>query len=260
MKKLGFALGAGGSRGCAHIGFLKAMEEEGIRPDFVAGTSMGSVVGACYALGMSPTEMEDEVKKLKMSDILDLSINPLNNGGILRSEKLLKKLRQYIGEVKFNDLTMPFKCVATDLITGKSVVLQGDADVAKSVSASSSIPGVFKPVKLGNQLLVDGGITCRVPVKTVRKMGAKVVVAVDVLGKVRPNDKNYNMFSVLLRSFDICDSELVKYKLGRQRPDLYLEPELGNMSQYKFKDIALAIEKGYELGKANAPKIKELIK
>ena len=122
MKKLGFALGAGGSRGCAHIGFLKAMEEEGIRPDFVAGTSMGSVVGACYALGMSPTEMEDEVKKLKMSDILDLSINPLNNGGILRSEKLLKKLRQYIGEVKFNDLTMPFKCVATDLITGKSVI------------------------------------------------------------------------------------------------------------------------------------------
>jgi NTE family protein len=155
---------------------------------------------------------------------------------------------------------MPFKCVATDLITGKSVVLQGDADVAKSVSASSSIPGVFKPVKLDEYLLVDGGITCRVPVNTVRKMGAKVVVAVDVLGKIRPNDKNYNMFSLLLRSFDICDSELVKYKLGRQRPDLYLEPELGNMSQYKFKDIALAIEKGYELGKANAPKIKELIK
>ena len=89
---MGFALGAGGSRGVAHIGFLKAMEEEGIKPDFIAGTSMGSVVGACYARGLTIDKMQRIVKELKFSDIFDLSLNPISNGALLRSQKMHKLL------------------------------------------------------------------------------------------------------------------------------------------------------------------------
>lgn len=258
-KKLGFALGAGGSRGVAHIGFLKAMEEEGIFPDYISGTSMGSVVGACYASGMKPDQMKEAVLKLKMSDIFDLSLNPVGTGALLRSQKLQKKLRQYLKNKTFDDLKIPFKCVATDLISGRAELLGGEKDVVTCVAASSTIPSVFKPIQMDDKLLVDGGVTCRVPIRTVREMGAEIVVGVDVLGKVRPNDRKYNMIGVLLRMFDIADCELVKYKVGRQRPDLYIEPDLGNMVQFKFKDIPWAIEKGYETGKEYAPKIKELL-
>jgi NTE family protein len=93
-KKLGFALGAGGSRGVAHIGFLKAMEENGIVPDYISGCSMGSVVGACYAMGMSPDQMMEEVSKLKFTDIFDLSLDPFRNGALLRAKKMHKKLKR----------------------------------------------------------------------------------------------------------------------------------------------------------------------
>ena len=258
-KKLGFALGAGGSRGCAHIGFLKAMEESGIRPDYISGTSMGSVVGACYSAGMTPNQMIEAVKKLKLSDIFDLSFNPLGSGALLRSEKMLNKLKQFLGEKTFEDLIIPFRCVATDLVKGKSVVFSGKRTVAECVAASSTIPSVFRPVTMDDMVLVDGAVTCRVPIHTVREMGAEVVIAVDVLGKIRPSDKKYNLLSVLLRTFDIADSELTRYKTGRQRADMFLEPDLGDMNQYKFKDIAMAIEKGYELGHEHAEHIKELI-
>ena len=260
-KKLGFALGAGGSRGVAHIGFLKAMEEEGITPDFIAGSSMGSVVGACYSRGLSTEKMQSIVKKLKFSDILDLSLNPIKNGALLRSQKMRKQLEKYIGAIKFSDLKIPFSCVATDMITGKSIVLADkDDDVCTSVVASSSIPSIFKPVQKDDMVLVDGGVFCRVPVNEVRDMGADVVIAVDVLGGVKKCDKKYNVFTVMSRLFEISDCEMVKYKRKEQNYDLYLEPDLGDMSQYKFKDIDFAIEKGYEIGKANAQKIKELLK
>ena len=258
-KKLGFALGAGGSRGVAHIGFLKAMEEEGIVPDFISGTSMGSVVGSCYASGMTPDQMKDAVIKLKLSDIFDLSLNPVGSGALLRSQKLQKKLKQFLGNKTFNDLKIPFRCVATDLLSGKAIILSGDKKVVNCVAASSTIPSVFKPIQMDDMLLVDGGVTCRVPIRTVREMGADVVVGIDVLGKVRPNDRKFNLISLLFRMFDICDCELVKYKTEKQNPDLFIEPDLGNMVQFKFKEIPWAIERGYETGKEYAPKIKELI-
>ncbi len=259
-KKLGFALGAGGSRGVSHIGFLRAMEEEGIKPDFISGTSMGSVVGACYAKGLTVERMTNIVKKLKASDIFDLSLNPLGGAALLRSQKMRKKIGQYLGKTKFSALHIPFTCVATDLISGKKVVLgDGGDEVCEAVVASSSIPFVFKPVAKENNLLVDGGVLERVPVEAVRDMGAQVVIAVDVLGEIRDCDKKYNIFSLLSRMFEITDNEITELKKKKQKADLYLLPELGNMSQYKIKDIDFAIEQGYKLGKANADKIKKLL-
>ncbi len=259
-KKLGFALGAGGSRGVAHIGFLRAMEEEGIVPDFVSGCSMGSVVGSCYAKGYTTKHMEEIIKKLKFSDLLDLSLAPIKNGALLRSKKMKKKLQQYLGKTTFGELKIPFSCVAADLISGEVAVLgEKDDEVCQAVVASSSIPTIFKPIQMGEKLLVDGGVLCRVPIDTVRNMGADVIVAVDVLGKVRKCDKKYNVFTIMTRTFDIADCELTKKTIKEKHPDLFIEPDLGDMNQYKFKDIDFAIQKGYETGKAYADKIKRLI-
>ncbi len=259
-KKLGFALGSGGSRGVAHIGFLRAMEEAGIVPDFISGCSMGSVVGSCYAKGYTTHHMEQIVKRLKFSDLFDLSLVPIQNGAILRSKKMQKKLHQYLGKTTFGELKIPFSCVATDVISGKLVVLKDkDVDVCSAVAASSSIPTIFKPLELEDKLLVDGGVLCRVPVDAVKSMGADVVVAVDVLGKIRRCDKKFNMFSLMWRTFDIVDCEFTKISMREHKPDLFIEPDLGDMNQYKFKEISMAIEKGYEIGKANVDKIKQLI-
>lgn len=259
-KKLGFALGSGGSRGVAHIGFLRAMEEAGIVPDFISGCSMGSVVGSCYAKGYTTHHMEQIVKRLKFSDLFDLSLAPIQNGAILRSKKMQKKLHQYLGKTTFAELKIPFSCVATDVIGGELVVLNDkDAEVCSAVVASSSIPSIFKPVQMKDKLLIDGGVLCRVPVNAVKSMGADVVVAVDVLGKIRKCDKKFNVFTLMWRTFDIVDCEFTKISMREHKPDLFIEPELGDMNQYKFKDIDMAIEKGYEIGKAYVDKIKQLI-
>ncbi len=259
-KKLGFALGSGGSRGVAHIGFLKAMEENGVKPDYIVGCSMGSVVGSCYSIGMSADQMYKIVIKLKFSDIFDLSINPYHNGALLAAKKMRKQLEKYLKDCTFNQTVIPFRCVATDLITGKTYVFHGDDLLVDGVSASSSIPGVFKPVEYKEMVLVDGGVKCRVPIDEVRDMGAEVVVAVDVLGKLRENKKKYNVFSVMIRSFEIADEEITRNREKHQQPDLFLEPDLGDMVMYKFKDLDKAYQKGYELGLEYVDKIKELIK
>ena len=167
-KKLGFALGAGGSRGVAHIGFLKAMEEAGIKPDYITGTSMGAIIGACCAKGYSADFMLEEVKKLSLVDLLDFSFNPLMNAALLRAQKMHKKLAEYIDDdYTFNQLDIPFRCVAVDLVTGNPVVFKGEDKVCEAIVASSTIPGVFKPVEKDDMLLVDGGLKCRLPVNEV---------------------------------------------------------------------------------------------
>ncbi len=260
-KKLGFALGAGGSRGVAHIGFLKAMDEEGIKPDFIAGTSMGSIVGACYCAGYTPDFMIDEILKLKMSDIFDLSLNAVKDGALLKAQKMRKKLSSYFTEKKtFDELDIPFRCVAVNLVNGQMVIFSGKDDVAESIATSSTIPGVFKPVLKAGMVLVDGGIKCRVPIDTVRDMGAEVVIAVDVMSELRTGKERYHYAGLMLRTFEVMDDEITKMKIKKQKPNLYLVPELGDMSQFKFKDLQFAFEQGYKLGKENAKKIKKLIK
>ena len=259
-KKLGFALGAGGGRGIAHIGFIKAMEEANIKADFVAGTSMGSIVGACYSAGYSADFMMDELKKMSMSDIFDLSFNPFGNGALLRAQKMRKKIETYFTDFPtFKDLKTPFECVAVDLWSGETKVFTDDDDIAESVASSCTIPGVFKPIEKNGMMLVDGGIKCRVPVDVVRDMGADVIVAVDVLGDVRKQSKKYNLITLMLRTFDVMDADLTKHKLDVQKPDVLLVPDLGDMDPYKFKNFDFAFNVGYELGKANVKKIKRAL-
>ena len=188
MAKICFVLGAGGARGISHVGFLQAMEENGVKPDFIAGCSMGSVVGACYANGMSPKRMMEVVKGLKMSDIADASLFPFNKQSLLRSVKLRKKLSEVIGGAQFKDIKIPFECIAADIVSGEVVILK-EGDVLEAVHASSAIPGIFKPIEKDGKILVDGGAFMALPLNCVKDFNADVVVVVDVLG----NLKNINL-------------------------------------------------------------------
>ena len=259
-KKLGLALGSGGARGVAHVGFLQALEEEGIRADCVTGCSMGSVVGACYCAGVPLDTIKQRVLKLKLSSIASLNVAPFQANGLLRMNKARKLLLEYIGEKKFGELDIPFACVATDLESGKLVTLS-KGNVVDAVIASSSIPGAFTPAVIDGVQLVDGGILERVPTSPLRRMGAQVVVAVDVLGDLTVKKATGHLVDTLLRCIDIMDTRAtMRKRRGRASSvDLWLEPELGGMDQYKVKNLSFALDKGYELGKKYAPKIKELI-
>ena len=200
-KKLGLALGSGGSRGVTHLGVLKALEEEGIRPDYIAGCSMGSVVGACYANGMTVERMLSTVRKLKTVHLMDFAVLPEPRPGFFKGEKMQNLLLKNIGDVTFDELTIPFCCVATDLLSGQTILLN-KGKVAPCVRASSSIPIIFKPLEMDGMMLVDGGVLCRVPTEQVKAMGADVVIAVDALvNSYVPVKEVKGMIAMILRMF-----------------------------------------------------------
>ena len=259
-KKLGFALGAGGSRGVAHIGFLKAMEEEGLRPDLIAGSSMGSIVGACYAKGMTAEEMRKVVMQLRTGDIVDLGILPLNTLGLMKWNKVRRMITGLLDDADFTDLKIPFSCVAVDLRSAKLHTFSSGS-VVDAVLASSSAPTLFRPVEKDGKLFIDGSVLCRVPVRQVREMGAQVIVAVDVLGACKPIEKVPNIMSLISRVYELMDSSITaaEHRRCRRYVDLWLEPDLGDMVQFTFKKLDFAMDAGYAMGKEYAPKIRELI-
>ncbi len=258
MKKLGLALGSGGSRGVAHVGFLKALEESGIKPDYICGCSMGSVVGAAYAAGLSPEYIWGIVEKLRLLDF----ISPTRQrGGLFSTKKMRALLQKHIGDIAFEELKIPFRCIAVDMIAQKTVEFSS-GNLLDGVVASSSIPAVFHPTVKDGMRLVDGGILERVPVPQVKAMGADVVVAVDVLGQKQCKEDSPRTLGALLEMIDLMDN----YRTKRRRQenadiiDFWIEPDLGDMSQYSLKNVRLAYEKGYEIGMEYAPKVKKALK
>ncbi len=260
-KTLGLALGAGGARGVAHIGVLKALEEEGIKPDFIAGVSMGAVVGGCYASGMTIDEMKNIVLQLKKSDLIDIGPAFISRMSILRSKKVANLLSSYLGNKFIEDLQIPFRCVATDLYSGKPYVFE-EGPVSLAVQASSTMPGILRPIEHGGRLFVDGSCLCRVPTRVVKDMGADVVISVDVLSNTsEPVDKLGNIISLLLRVFDVMDSQQTALIADRDGDicDLRLAPPMKGMSQYAIKDLDRAYDEGYDMAKQNMQKIKEIL-
>lgn len=260
-KKLGLALGSGGARGIAHIGFLQALEEVGVKADCVTGCSMGAIVGACYCAGVSMEKMKEVALSLKLSRIAALNISPLKNNGLFRMTKAKNLMEELLGEKTFEELEIPFCCVATDLEAGKIVELT-QGSVIDAALASGTLPGVFTPASIGKyKTLIDGGVLERVPTKELKTMGAEVIVAIDVLGDLMVKNINGNLVDTLLRCIDIMDTRATqrKKRARSQYIDLWLEPDLGAMDQYKVKNLEFAYEKGYELGVENRDKIIELI-
>lgn len=188
-REIGLVLGGGGARGLAHLGVLRVFQREQIPVSHIVGTSMGGLVGALYAAGLPLDDVEEEVTRLsRFTEQLKLvDINISASGLSVRGRRIYNLLADLLGpELTFSDLKLPFAAVATDIRSGRDVVLQGGL-VIDAIRATISIPGVFMPVDLGDYRLVDGGVLDNVPVDVARRMGAHPVVAVDVLPSFSQN-------------------------------------------------------------------------
>ncbi len=177
---VGVALSSGGARGSAHIGVLRVLEENGIVPDMIAGTSMGAYVGAAYACGASLDDLEDEWRSTSFLRAARTLLPTLPWSGWTSGGEIVRMLRRSLGTKTFRELERPFAAVATDLESGAPYVVT-DGSLVDAVRASLSVPGLFTPVWLNDHLLIDGGVSDPLPLSVVREMGADVVIAVDVL-------------------------------------------------------------------------------
>lgn len=177
QPKIGLALGAGSARGWAHIGVIKALEAHGIRPQVIAGTSIGALVGASYATG-NLDELAEWVTTLSWQQVVSY-LDPSFSGGLIAGKKLFDFFRTHYEDCDIEQLAVPFGAVATDLDTGQEVWLQ-KGSVLKAVRASIALPGIFTPVQLDERWLLDGGLVNPVPISLCRAMGAEIVIAVDL--------------------------------------------------------------------------------
>ncbi len=249
-RKIGLALSGGGARGAAHLGVLKVLEREGIRPDYVVGVSAGSVVGAGYCAGLSVAKMEESALNLQWSKLGRLVRPRL---GFFDSQRLEDYVTEVIGDLQFSDLSIPFAAVAVDILTSRLVVLK-EGSVARAVRASCALPGIFTPVERGDQLLIDGGTINNLPVSVVREMGAEYVIAVDLLPP--PQDRHpkpNNLFELWSLSF---------YTLLRathaegQEADCLITPAVGSYSIFEFPKMQEMVAKGVEAAEAKIDQIK----
>jgi NTE family protein len=239
-KSVGLALGGGAARGFAHIGVLKVLHEEGIRPAFVAGTSVGSLVGSLYCAGYEWYEIRDITGKLRWKDLVQITFP---RKGLVKTENMEKLARELLGGKTFADLPIPFKAVTVDLSRGEEYVI-GEGPVAPAVRASSSIPGIFEPLIQDDRVLVDGGVMNGVPADVVRDMGADVVIAVDLNGENRGYHPPDTLLDIILQSFmQMVRNNSLK---GSEFSDYLIQPDLTNFSYYNLSQVEPCIEKGEE--------------
>ena len=258
--KIGLALGSGGAKGFAHIGVLRALEKMGVQPDIITGSSMGAIVGACYALGVGVNAMAKTVTELSTKKLLDVKLP--NNYGFVKGERAHNLIREFLHieegkELSFNDCKIPFGCVAANL-SEPEVVYLTEGDLLKSVRASYSINGVFQAVEIDGKKLTDGGILCRVPVKLAMEMGADIVIAVDCVGKTQPVDLESNKYiDTIVRIFSIMDYEISKHEMATA--DCLISIDQPEVSIIKIKNVEEGILAGYTATKNKEKDIKDLI-
>lgn len=248
-RNIALALGGGSARGIAHIGVLKVLERERIPVDMIVGTSMGALVGAAYCTGVSLQHMEERSGNFTMRKLLDPTVPKL---GILAGDKLEGIIRELIGPKTFADCRIPLAVVTMDIETAEEVVYRS-GDLIKVIRASCSWPGVFNPVRMGNRLLVDGGIKHSVPAKIARDLGADYVIAVDV-GFCIKQAKIDNIIQMIVQSFQVTGEELNRYQ--SREADAVIKVDLPDIDQAAFHRAREMIVKGSAAADAAVGKIK----
>ncbi len=242
--KIGLALGSGGAKGFAHLGALKAFEENGIEFDMVAGTSIGSVVGAFYSAGYSATDIMELLKRIDYNEIKNFFMIKMDTSG------LFKVIDREIGSMNIEELKKPFKAVATHLESGKEKVFSSGS-VATALCASSSIPPFFKPVVVDGERYIDGAYVNSIPADLVREMGADYVVGIDLSTQdAKPS---------LLKKFFPTYKSGVKEpsSKGYQFSDTILHPDLNDYSSITFWRGNEMYDIGYQHALSFIPKIKQ---
>lgn len=253
MTKIGLALGSGGLRGMAHLGVLQVLEEENIPIDYVAGCSIGSVVGALYCSGQPMDMLIKLAKEIKTRHVLDFSVPKM---GIFSGDKILELMNLLTKQCDFEQLKTPLNIVATDLHKGESVVLKSGL-VSKAVRASISVPGIFVPYELNGAVLVDGAVLNPTPADIAFSMGADVVIAVD-LSQALTNFPLNNMFDIIIKSIDIMENELIKNKQADSNVIL-LRPNVAHIPPSSFAHIEESIALGRKSAQEMLPELYRLL-
>ena len=249
--KLGLALGGGAARGFAHIGVIQVLEENGIQPDMVVGTSAGSLVAAFYASGKTGAQLQWLADSMDESQLTDWTV-PFFSRGMLRGEALGRYVNSQLNGAKIEDLKIPLGIVATDLQTGDGILFRR-GDIATAVRASSAVPSVFEPVRIGNKDYVDGGLVSPVPVRYARQMGADIVIAVDISS--RPEDaKTTDMLKVLLQTFSIMGKSISQLEMAQA--EVVVRPALPDVGSAEFTARKKSIEAGRAAMKLALPALK----
>lgn len=251
VPRLGLALGGGAARGFAHVGVIQVLEQNGIRPDLVVGTSAGSMVAAMYASGKTAAELEATALSMEEATLTDWSL-PIMGRGMLRGEALTRYVRQAVGGKLLENMSIPVGVLATDLATGQGVLFRR-GDAAQAVRASSAVPGVFSPVHITGRDYVDGGLVAPVPVRYARDMGAEVVLAVDISSAPQGNSAAGNV-QVLLQTFAIMGQSINRHELAGA--DVVLRPALVGVGSADFSARLRAIEAGRAAMQAALPQLR----
>jgi NTE family protein len=240
--KIGLALGGGCAYGYAHVGVIKVLEANGIRPDFIAGTSVGSLIGGLYASGLTIEEVEKIAREFKWQEVMNIT---LPTEGLASLDKIKTFIDKHVRTHEIEDSKIKFGAIATNLLDGKERVFD-DGPFADAIRASCSMPGIFTPAIYDDGVYVDGGITDNVPINAVKNMGADFIIAVDITAKAKSNViKNHDIFNILWQSFSLMIQEIA-VKGSYKDADFVIQPDVKNFSPF---DLALSdriIKKGEE--------------
>jgi len=283
--KIGLALGGGGARGIAHIGVLKVLKKNGVMPDFIAGTSMGAIIGAMYCCGFSTDEMEEKVVRFISTDTykelkFDKMISPESKNiftelfgkikekalfylsgvkeAFLEKKSIDKMIEFFLPDIDFRDLKIPFACVAVDISEGKEVVFQ-KGPIWEAVSSSISIPGIMPPVKYEGGVLVDGGAVQLVPVKVLKDFGCDFSIGVDVSAGLSAvsGDELKSAFDIAHRTSEIVISVLRQIQI--KDVDFLIKPEVQNIKWFEIKKFRECILAGENEAIKKIPQLKNKI-
>ncbi len=292
QPKIGFVLGSGAARGWAHIGVLRALSAEGVKPDLIAGCSIGALVGAAFAAGrldqLEAWALAFDWKS--MLGLLDIRLR----GGLIKGERVADFVREQFAEREFSELAIPFAAVATDLTSGQEIWLR-EGKVSDAVRATIAVPGLFRPVVREDRYLIDGGVVNPVPVSLCRAMGADIVIAVDVssniagrrarrkredsntqtgrhrlLGKLFPRRGDApveegetgappSMLEALMGSIDVMQVRIARSRLAGEPPDVLLTPRLAHLGSLDYHRAEIAIAEGREAVARMLPAIRDAI-
>jgi NTE family protein len=249
---IALVLGGGAGKGFAHVGVIKALEAHGIVPDMVVGTSAGSVVAALYASGYDGFELQRISLTMDEDTVKDWV---LPNRGFIRGDALQNFINEAVQGRPIQALNRKLAVVATDLQTGQPMVFQS-GNTGMAVRASSSVPGIFRPVKIGTHEYVDGGLVSPVPVRTARELGADIVIAVNI-SDIPQHSKVSDTIGILLQTFTIMGHVIASQEL--READIVISPNISELTSTNFDSRNYAIIEGEKAGLAAVPEIKETI-
>ncbi len=251
---IALVLGSGGARGYAHIGVIEVLEQHGIRPDFIVGTSAGSIVGSVYASGKTAAELREIALQLKANDIRDVD---LSLKGFFNGQKVEDYINQQVRGMPLQQLKIPMYVVATELKNGKQTVFNY-GNTGQAVRASVSIPSMFKPTKIGEIEYVDGGLVSPVPVQVARDLGADIVIAVDILAQPVHTETS-NVWGLFNQNINIMQGRLAATEL--KSADIVIQPDLREKAHiFDVKGREITIQAGVDAAQAKLADVQAVIK